>query len=175
MRILLILTSLIAVACSTQGTASSPTSTPASTTPTEEPYYAPDFTMQSLSGDTFTLSNLRGQWVIVNFWATWCVPCVEEMPALQEIANQHADKLILLGINQREDPNLVRQFADEHNITFPLLLNPDDATLANYQVLKTPQTLIIDPNGELVWRQFGPVELETFNETLTTLFDNFDR
>jgi len=173
-RFLFVVLLLVAVACSPQPTATIATTSQPEIEPTEEPFYAWDFTMSSLSGQTYTLSDLRGQWVIINFWATWCVPCVEEMPALQEIANLHADKLILLGINQREDADLVAEFAHDHNITFPLLLNPDDATLANYQVLKTPQTIIVDPNGELVWRQFGPIELENFDETLISLFEEFD-
>lgn len=140
--------------------------------PTEYPFYAQDFTLQSLDGNTYTLSQQRGKWVIINFWATWCVPCVEEMPALQELANKYAGNMLLLGINQREKASVVEQFATEHGITFPLLLHPDDNVLTSYQVLKTPQTIIVNPNGELVWRQFGPIELETFDSILQGLMQD---
>lgn len=137
--------------------------------PTEEPFYAWDFTMDSLDGTTYTLSELRGQYVIINFWATWCGPCRTEMPELQAISEDYADNFILLGINQREDVERVQAFADELNLSFPLLINPPDDVLLNYQVINLPQTLIVDPNGELIWRRFGPINLNGFADVLAEL------
>lgn len=141
----------------------------ATTTPTEEPFFAPDFTATALSGATYTLSEQRGQWVILNFWATWCVPCVEEMPALQAIANNFADNLLLLGLNVGENADAVRAFVDQHDIRFPILVDVDAATRMNYQVMGLPQTVVIAPNGEIVWRQFGPVEIDSFSALLRDL------
>ncbi|MCC6616848.1 MAG: TlpA family protein disulfide reductase [Anaerolineae bacterium] len=129
---------------------------------------APDFTATSLSGDSYTLSALRGRWVIVNFWATWCVPCVTEMPALQQIADEHADTVVLLGVNVRESADEVAAFVAEHDLRFPILVSPDDSTLIDYQVLGVPQTVLIAPSGEIVYRQFGPVEVEGFGAELET-------
>lgn len=136
---------------------------------TEEPYYAPDFTIESLDGSSYTLSDLRGQVVIVNFWATWCVPCREEMPELQLIAETYADELIVLGINQRESVDLVQEYIQEIGVSFPILINPPDDVLLNYQVMNLPQTLIVAPDGELVYRQFGALNFDEFSEILESL------
>ncbi|MBC8099806.1 MAG: TlpA family protein disulfide reductase, partial [Armatimonadetes bacterium] len=90
----------------------------------------------------------------------WCIPCVAEMPALQTLADTHPATLTVLGINQRESADAVRIFAATHSIRFPLLLNPDDATLLAYQVVNLPQTLVIDPQGVLVDRIFGPIDTD---------------
>lgn len=147
-----------------------PTSTPSLLpTPTEAPFYAPDFTMTALDGGSVSLSAQRGQWVILNFWATWCAPCVDEMPALQALAASRADSLHLFGINVRESVDLVRAFVAEHAITFPILVSPPDSVLTDYLVMGLPQTVVIAPDGELVWRQFGPLDLADFNTLLDSL------
>ena len=133
----------------------------------EEPFYAWDFTMDTLSGDSIRLSDLRGQWVIVNFWATWCVPCRDEMPVLQALYER--SDVTVLAINQREAAAVVQRYADELGLTFPLLLDPPDQTLIDYMVMKLPQTVVVDPAGELVWRQFGPLQLDRFDAELAAL------
>lgn len=121
------------------------------------PLAAPDFTLTALEGESVTLSDLRGGWVVVNFWATWCLPCAEEMPALQALADDHAGDLTVLGVNVREERAAVQGFVDAHEIRFPVLVDPDPATLSAYQVVALPQTVIVDPGGEIAYRQFGPV------------------
>jgi len=133
--------------------------------PTEEPFYAWDFTMPTFTGDEITLSNLQGQWIVVNFWATWCGPCRDEMPVLQVIHDEF-EQLTVLGVNQRETNNEIRPFVEEFEITFPILINPSDQTLLDYWVIGLPQTLVINPEGVIVWRQFGPVELDIFKEQI---------
>lgn len=137
--------------------------------PTEDIYYAPDFTLTALDGTVYQLSALRGQWVILNFWATWCVPCVSEMPALQTLADTYSDQLILLAINQREPQTIVSQFVADHHLRFPVLMNPNDQVLLDYQVISLPQTLVVNPTGELVYRSFGAVDLMTFPQELVAL------
>lgn len=166
-RLLLLTVFLCVITACTPISSTDTTST--SDNPTEEPFYAWDFTMQSLAGETYTLSELRGQWVVVNFWATWCAPCREEMPELQAISENYADNLVMLGINNRESAERIQAYADELGIRFPLLLDPDDSVLLNYQVINLPQTLIVDPNGELVWRRFGPINLEEFDTIIAEL------
>lgn len=183
-RCLTLLTLLLLAACTsvpteptaTRTTVPTRTPTPVPTTEvtaTPEPYYPPDFSVGSLDGTTYTLSELQGQWVIVNFWATWCIPCVTEMPVLEQIANDHADRLLLLGVNMLEGEAEVRQFVDEIGVTFPILINPPDPMLIQYSVVGLPQTLVIAPDGELVWRSFGPVELDTFGAELEGLFAQY--
>jgi peroxiredoxin len=133
------------------------TSTPTQTA-TPAPLTAPDFTLQILDGGSFSLSEQLGRWVVLNFWATWCEPCKLEMPDLQRIIHSYGDQVVLVGINLRETPTLVRAFAEAHGVQFPLLLNPDDKLLSDYLVMGLPLTVVVDPSGYVALRQFGPVD-----------------
>jgi thiol-disulfide isomerase/thioredoxin len=160
-RLALIVLLLIAAACSARSAGE----------PDADAFYAPDFTLTALDGPTVTLSGLRGRWVIINFWATWCPPCVAEMPALQRIAVSEADRLTVLGINMREDEPAVRDFIDANAITYPILLRPGDRVVIDYQVIGLPQTLVVDPAGEVVLRTFGPIDTGTFADDLRARLD----
>lgn len=144
-------------------TAMLPTVLPTST-PLAQP--APDFTLTSLTGEVISLSALRGQWVLVNFWATWCLPCITEMPYLQQLGEEYAGRLTVLAINLRESPAEVEAFAQDHNLTLPLLLDPDDAVILGYQALRLPTTVMVDPAGQLVERRLGPLDPTTFDAWL---------
>jgi thiol-disulfide isomerase/thioredoxin len=120
---------------------------------------APDFTLASLDGENITLSDLRGRYVLINFWATWCAPCLAEMTALQALADEHGDSLVILGINQREDLSAIEPFLQQLGVSFPILLNPDDATLINYQVMGLPRSALVDPQGYIIYRAFGEVDI----------------
>lgn len=143
-------------------------------TPTYEPFYAPDFSAQRLDGAMLTLSEMQGQWVILNFWATDCMPCREEMPELQAIAEEYAELLTVWGVNRGERVELVRDFRDEFAIDFPILVNPPTHALQDYQVISLPQTVIVDPNGEIQWRQFGPIDLSGFEQTFAGLLEQYE-
>jgi peroxiredoxin len=119
---------------------------------------APDFALTTLEGETLRLSEQGGRWVLLNFWATWCEPCKTEMPLLQTLADDYEDWLVVWGINQRESAIEVSVFSDEYGVRFPLLLDPDDATLMNYGVMGLPLTFVINPQGEIVARQFGAID-----------------
>lgn len=116
------------------------------------------FALTRLNGDTLALADLSGQWVVVNFWATWCIPCKAEMPYLQALSERLPAEIVVVGINQREDAALVQSFVTELAIDFPILLNPDDPTLLAYQVTGLPRTAIVDPQGNLYALILGPVE-----------------
>lgn len=113
--------------------------------PTRE--LARDFSLQSLDGETVSLSDFRGEWVLLNFWATWCPPCVKEMPYLEEIAGTRDVRV--LGVNFNEDEATTREFVSEHGITFPILMDPDDVTLLVYGVRGLPRTFAIAPDGSI--------------------------
>ena len=139
------------------------------TAATEEPFYAPDFSLLALDGSTYTLGDLQGKWVVVNFWATWCVPCVEEMPDLQTIADIYYGDVVVLGVNMRESEQQISRFITAQNINFPILLAPPDAVLIDYNVIGLPQTFIVTPAGEIVYRSFGPLVLEEFQQIIDDL------
>ena len=142
-----------------------------SATPTADPdaFYAPEISLDTLDGGPVRLSDFRGKWVALNFWATWCAPCVEEMPALQALADAYPDDLVVLGVNLREDAAAVRAFADTYDIRFPLLLNPADATVLAYSVVGLPQTLLINPQGVVVQRAFGSVDVAGLERQLAAV------
>ncbi|NPA31821.1 MAG: TlpA family protein disulfide reductase [Chloroflexi bacterium] len=111
---------------------------------------APDFTLPTLEGSTLRLSDLRGQAVILNFWASWCPPCKAEMPALQRVYEAYQPQgLVVVAVNvtaQDARPN-VEAFVAEHGLTFPVALDLDARVAAAYRVHSLPTTFFIGPDG----------------------------
>ncbi len=157
LRILLLLISVLLAA----GCTLSPL--PPSTPTVARAEVAPDFQLTTLSGEPIRLADLRGRYVLINFWATWCLPCREEMPYLQQLAELHADQLTILGINMRESPAAIQPFVEELHITFPILLQPNDETLLGYGVRGLPLSFLVTPAGDIVLRQVGPLQPETID------------
>lgn len=123
---------------------------------------APDFTLLDLDGNTFSLSDFRGQPVVVNFWATWCAPCRIEMPALQEAYEKYQDQgLVILALDQDEPADIARAFFyDEMGLTFTPLLDENSAvssTYGSYSVL--PSTYFVDRQGLVTAVHRGPLTL----------------
>ncbi len=112
---------------------------------------APDFTLTSLNGDVTTLSSFKGKQVLLSFWATWCNPCVFEMPYIQEIYDEYSPQgLILLTIASWEDRNTVQEFITQNQFTFPVLIDyPDKDAAYKYQVRTIPATFIISEKGTI--------------------------
>lgn len=122
--------------------------------PADDRWFAPDFELRTLTGAPLRLSDLRGGWVIVTFWATWCAPCAEELPALQTLYDSGVVSVI--AVNLREGEETVRPYVDRLGLRFPILLQPTDPVVLDYAVVGLPQTFVITPEGEVVWRGFGP-------------------
>lgn len=111
---------------------------------------APDFTLVDLQGKTWTLSELKGQVVFVNFWATWCPPCREEMPSMQKLYNMlPKEKFKMLAILSGDDPALADSFAKKLDLTMPILNDQDNTVGAAYGLTGVPETFIIDKQGIL--------------------------
>ena len=119
---------------------------------------APDITATSLDGSTLTLASLRGRPVIVNFWASWCVPCRQEMPRLKEALAQHAaDGLAVVGVLYKDDTGSARAFATSFGATWPNVQDPDGSIAKAYRVVGAPQTYFIDRGGILRSIQIGEI------------------
>ncbi|MBI4786996.1 MAG: TlpA family protein disulfide reductase [Chloroflexi bacterium] len=107
-----------------------------------------DFTLPATTGESVSTTQFVGQVLIVNFWATWCVPCRQEMPALQEIYDAHREHgLVLLGVDYGEDREQVVNYARELGVSFPLLLDRDTAVGQRYRVQGLPTTVFVDRQG----------------------------
>jgi len=113
-------------------------------------FQAPDFTLTTLSGSDLSLRELRGQGVILNFWASWCPPCKAEMPALQRVYEDYRDQgLVVVAVNvtsQDALPN-VQTFVAEHGLTFPIPLDTTGQVAKMYRVHSLPTTFFIGPDG----------------------------
>ncbi len=129
---------------------------------------APAFRLPSIDGKSYSLEDLRGKVVLLNFWATWCVPCRLEMPLLEEIHRDGAKQgLVVLGINN-EDPELVLRFLEEQGHTFPTLADGDSTVARAYSVEAIPTTVGIDRAGNVAFRHAGAQSKNDLVEALAT-------
>ncbi len=113
-------------------------------------FAAPDFSLKTPTGESYTLSELRGQAVLVNLWATWCPPCRAEMPTIEAMYREYKDQgFIVLAINltYQDDPFAVVPFTQDHNLTFPILLEETGDVASLYQLRSLPSSYFIDRNG----------------------------
>ena len=121
------------------------------------PKQASDFTVSLLSGDTMKLAGQRGKPVLINFWATWCGPCREEMPAMERLYAKHrARGFVLLAVSVDTNPELVKPFLQQHKLTFPVALDAKMDLANAYGVRALPASFLIDRNGYLAALALGP-------------------
>jgi peroxiredoxin len=126
-----------------------------------------DFELPGLDGKTYRLSDYRGKWVLVNYWATWCPPCREELPELEVFHANHKDKdAVVLGVAmERIKKERLQAFVDEQFLSYPILMMKPAASTELGRVPGLPTSYLINPQGELSARQVGPVtvqDLESF-------------
>ncbi|MCP4390378.1 MAG: redoxin domain-containing protein [Gammaproteobacteria bacterium] len=120
---------------------------------------APDFSLLDMDGAVYRLSDYRGRVVIVNFWATWCPPCREEMPSMQRAWEQlRPEGILMFGINVGEDGDAIFQFTADYPVDFPLLMDSDSAVTGQWPVRGLPTTFVVDPAGRLVYQAIGSRE-----------------
>lgn len=110
---------------------------------------APDFKLKTLDGKEISLSQLKGKPVVVNFFASWCPPCIKEMPDLNAFANEYKDKVTVLGLNVTTNDRVedVKKMVAEQKLTFPVLLDEKGAAAVAYKIVPIPTTFFIDKDG----------------------------
>lgn len=129
-----------------------------------------DFSLPDVQGKQRSLAEFRGKWVVVNYWATWCPPCLEEIPDLQAFHDRHADKdAVVIGVNFEDIPQeQLKAFVDENLISYPVLRNGDMSPAhERLDVGGLPTTYIISPEGVPLARQVGSItgaDIERFME-----------
>ncbi len=117
---------------------------------------APDFTLKSLGGGNLKLSEHRGEVVMINFWASWCGPCRQEMPILEALYSQYKDLgFTILGVNVEEDAEAPRRLLQSIPVSFPILLDADNRVSELYRVVAMPSTYLIDRDGNLRYFHAG--------------------
>ncbi|MDJ0870578.1 MAG: TlpA disulfide reductase family protein [Gammaproteobacteria bacterium] len=127
-----------------------------SLTPVEGRPPAPELDLLDMEGVRHRMADYRGKVVIVNFWATWCPPCREEMPSMQRAYEQLREEGIeMLAVNIGENEDIIFAFTANYPVEFPLLLDLDSATIQNWPVRGLPTTFVVDPQGRLAYRAIG--------------------
>ena len=117
---------------------------------------APDFSLPDLSGKQIPLKQLRGKLVFLNFFATWCGPCREEMPGMERLYRAHQDKgLVVLAVNLQESAKTIRPFVQSLKLSFPTVMDAEGAVSREYGVRALPVSFLIGRDGKIVWRAIG--------------------
>jgi len=123
-----------------------------------KPYTAPQFTMTLFDGDQFSLGQERGKIVVVNFWASWCVPCRDEAPGLEDVWQRYKDRgVVLVGVDIKDTPEDARSFLQRYVATYPSGFDAKKDIYIDYGVYGLPETFVIDPQGMVVRHVIGPV------------------
>jgi len=115
-------------------------------------FVAPDFSLQTLEGETIRLSELRGRPLIINIWASWCLPCEAEMPALQNVYDEYRDEgFTVLAVNATSQDSRAdaEAFVREYGLTFPILLDTEGRVVRLYQVSAFPSSYFVGPDGKI--------------------------
>ena len=131
---------------------------PASASGPDKSAEVPDFVLDDLDGSPVRLSDFRGKAVLINFWATWCSPCVEELPTLEGLRRHFQDRpFSVIAVNLGEDARTVRDFLDTHALELHMtfLIDEDGAVAESYRVRGLPATLLIDREGRFVFGGVG--------------------
>lgn len=134
---------------------------------------AESFALSTLGGPSVSLSDYRGRVVLLNFWATWCAPCVLEMPSIQTLYDTYQEQgLEVVAVNVQEDRDIVAAFVEEHGFSFPILLDSNGRTTSTYAVRGLPTSYLIDRTGKLIGLKVGfhlwdePEVIDTFERLL---------
>lgn len=121
---------------------------------------APDEPLPRLQGGgSESLADYKGKWVLVNFWASWCVPCKDEAPALEKFQRQHGGPAFtVLGVDSRDLTEDGRDFVRRYELSYPQLRDGDGGAAHDYGTTGVPENFLIDPAGKVQWLRRGPVD-----------------
>ena len=119
------------------------------------------FTVTDLDGRTLSSADWKGKVVLVNFWATWCPPCLAEIPDLIALQNKYRDRLVVIGISEDEiSPEVVKRFATERKINYPIAMTSADLQTRFTGITALPTTFVLDPDGQIAYKRVGILQPE---------------
>ena len=128
---------------------------------------APEFTLQPLSGgDPVTLASLRGRPAVINFWATWCVPCFQEHPLLVSAARALGDRARFIGVIYEDSEEQVSAFLTRQGSAYPTLVDPGSRTAIAFGIFGVPETFFIDAEGRIAAKHVGPLDAQSLEAKL---------
>jgi thiol-disulfide isomerase/thioredoxin len=131
---------------------------------------APDFSLQNLDGQPLNLAAFKGKVVLLDFWATWCVPCRSEIPHFVEFQQKYAPQgLQVVGISMDDGPKPVRQFYTEMKMNYPVAVGTEAMAQSYGGVLGLPITFLIDRDGRIYKKHIGEVDMSVFEQEIQTL------
>ena len=160
----LLLGAFVAAACSDSNQEADAVNSPPAA---KEGRLAPNFILSDLDGNEISLSNLRGKPVIVNFWATWCPPCREEMPAIETLYQQYKYLGVeIIGIGMMENENRVREFVEEGNYNWTFAIDTKGEISWDYRVVAIPTSFFIDSQGIISSIHRGPMNTSDIEDNL---------
>ncbi len=148
--LLLLLFTACGAKASTQGGTSEETQTAEEVVALSEKVAAPDFTLNDINGNPLSLSDLRGKWVVLDFWGSWCPWCIKGFPALKEAYKEYGGKIEVLGIDCRDSEEVWKEAVKKYELPWLQVYNPgDNGLLEKYQIQGFPTKFIIDPEGNI--------------------------
>lgn len=131
---------------------------------------APDFALTTLKGDTLRLADLRGQVVVLNFWASWCLPCLQEHPLLVAADERWRDQGVrIVGVVYQDSPTNARQWLRERGGEWQHVLDPRSRLSIEYGLFGVPETFFIDRRGVIAYKHIGPVSADVLSQWITRL------
>ncbi len=131
---------------------------------------APDFAIPLFSGGTFTLSEQRGKVVVVNFWASWCIPCREEAPILENTWRKYKDRgVVFVGVAYVDTDTEAQKFIQEFNVTYPSGPDIGTETSRAYRIQGIPETYFVGKDGQLYGNRIGPIDERTLSAKIEEL------
>jgi cytochrome c-type biogenesis protein len=125
---------------------------------------APSYAARNLTGDSVSLAVLRGKPVLLNVWATWCLPCKEEIPYLESLHGKHAAQglqIVGVSVDARGDEAKISDFAQDFGMTYPIWRDPDERVNSRFLAIGVPSTYLIDRDGILRWKHLGTLRATT--------------
>ncbi|WP_018249007.1 TlpA family protein disulfide reductase [Orenia marismortui] len=131
--------------------------------------YAPEFSLDDLTGEEVSLSDFRGKYIMLNFWASWCPPCRKEMPDLDQFYQENKDQFVVLGVNIGEDKKTVKKFINDRGYNYPVLLDQSRQLSFVYRASVIPTSYFIDQEGKIQYIKRGLVsksELDQIKKNL---------